>query len=185
MPNQQIIMNRKQNTITFLVILLLILSSNIYAQTNDKFNDAEVAAIAVAANDIDIKYAEIAKEISTNEEILGFANTMIQDHNAVIEKAVELVNELGVKPQPNSLSKKLNADAEEIKRMLRAKEGKAFDKVYIDNEVAYHKAVIDAIRNILVPDTENNQLKELLEAVLPALETHLEHAQTVQQSIAE
>ncbi|SHG48802.1 putative membrane protein [Fodinibius roseus] len=160
------------------------LASNIHAQSNNKFNDAEIAAIAVTANEIDIKYAEIAKEKSNNEEILGFANTMIQDHNAVIEKAVELVNELGVKPQPNALSKKLNSDAEETRKMLRSKEGKVFNKAYIDNEVTYHKAVIDAIRNVLIPDTENNQLKELLQAVLPALETHLEHAKTVQQNFA-
>jgi putative membrane protein len=178
-------MNRIQKTITGLATLLLMLTINTQAQSNNQFNDAEIAAIAVAANDIDIKYAQIAKEKSTNEEILGFANTMIQDHNAVIDKAVDLVNELGVKPQSNSLSKKLNSDAEETRKMLRSKEGKAFNKAYIDNEVAYHKAVIDAIRNVLIPDTANNQLKELLEAVLPALETHLEHAKTVQQNIAD
>lgn len=176
-------MDSTQKVMTSFVILLLMLASNIHAQSNNKFNDAEIAAIAVAANDIDIKYAEIAKEKSNNEEILGFANTMTQDHNAVIEKAVELVNELGVKPQPNSLSKKLNSDAEETSKMLRSKEGKAFDQAYIDNEVTYHKAVIDVIRNVLIPDTENKQLKDLLQAVLPALETHLEHAKTVQQNI--
>lgn len=157
---------------------------NSYAQTKDQFNDAEIAAIAVAANDIDIKYAEIAKEKSNNEEILGFANTMINDHKAVIDQAVDLVTKLKVEPQSNSLSEKLNADAEETRKMLRSKEGKAFDEAYINNEVAYHKAVISAVRDVLIPDTENNQLKDLLEAVLPALETHLKHAESVQKKIS-
>lgn len=169
---------------TYLGVMLLALTVNLNAQSNDQFNDAEIAAIAVAANDIDIKYAEIAKEKSDNEEIVGFANTMIKDHNAVIDQAVELVTKLGVKPQANSLSKKLNDDAEKTRKMLKGKYGDAFDKAYIDNEVAYHKAVINAVRNVLIPDTENAQLKNLLEVVLPALETHLEHAEAVQNKIA-
>lgn len=155
-----------------------------YAQSKDQFNDAEIAAIAVAANDIDIKYAEIAKEKSDNKEILGFANTMINDHKAVIDQAVDLVTKLKVEPQPNSLSKKLNADAGETRKMLRSKRGKAFDEAYINNEVAYHKAVIRVVRDVLIPDTENVQLKELLEAVLPALEAHLEHAESIQKKVA-
>lgn len=163
--------------------LLSVLTLNTNAQNSDQFNDAEIAAIAVTANDIDIKYAEIAKEKSKNEEILNFANTMINDHTAVINQAVELVNKLGVEPQPNSLSKKLNEDAQATREMLHDKSGKSFDKAYIENEVAYHKAVIDAVRNVLIPDTENNELKELLEVVLPALETHLEHAEKIQKNV--
>lgn len=170
--------------LTLLSILVFAVSANVIAQSNNQFNDAEIAAIAVAANDIDIKYAEIAKEKSTNEEILNFANTMIEDHNAVIGQAVDLVTELGVNPQPNSLSKKLNADAEKTREMLKKKYGNAFDEAYINNEVAYHKAVIETVRDALIPDTENQQLKDLLQAVLPALEAHLEHATQVQKEIA-
>ena len=171
--------------ISGLVLTAVLLTAvDSYAQSKNQFNDAEIAAIAVAANDIDIKYAEIAKEKSSNEEILNFANTMINDHRAVINQAVDLVTKLKVKPQPNSLSEKLNADAEETRKMLRSKEGRAFDEAYINNEVAYHKAVVAAVRDVLIPDTENDQLKELLEAVLPALETHLEHAKSVQKKIA-
>ena len=166
------------------LVAMLFIAADSYAQSKDQFNDAEVAAIAVTANDIDIKYAEIAKEKSKNKEILGFANTMINDHQAVIDQAVALVTKLKVEPQANALSKKLNADAKETRKMLLSKEGKAFDEAYINNEVAYHKAVIGTVRDVLIPDTENKQLKELLEAVLPALEAHLEHAESIQKEIA-
>lgn len=171
-------------TITNCTLLLLVLTVSAFGQSKDQFNDAEIAAIAVAANNIDIEYAKIAKEKSTNEEILNFANTMIEDHNAVIGQAVDLVTELGVEPQSNSLSEKLNSDAAKTRKTLNDKYGKAFDKAYIDNEVAYHKAVIGAVRDVLIPDTENQQLKDLLQAVLPALEAHLEHAKQVQKEIA-
>lgn len=168
-----------------LALMLLLQATVAEAQDGDQFNDAEIAAIAVAANQIDIKYAEIAKEKSSNEEILNFANTMINDHKGVIEKAVELVNELGVEPQPNALSKQLNSDAEKTRQKLREKSGKEFDNAYIENEVAYHRAVIDAVRDVLIPQSDNEQLRELLEAVLPALEAHLEHAEMVKENLSE
>jgi putative membrane protein len=65
--------------------------------------------------------------------------------------------------------------------MLLSKSAKDFDKAYIDNEVAYHKAVISAVEGLLIPETENAELKGLLENVVPALKTHLEHAQMVQK----
>jgi len=142
-----------------------------------------VASVAVAANQIDIEYAGIAKKKSKNTEILNFAETMTKDHNAVIAQASDLVKKLNVTPKDNAVSQKLNSDAEQTRKMLNAKSGSEFDKAYIDNEVAYHKAVIDAVKNLLIPETENQQLKDLLTGILPALDTHLQHAEMVQKKI--
>ena len=152
------------------------------SQENPKLSDAEVASVAVVANQIDIAYADIAKEKSKNAEILRFAETMTNDHNAVIAQAAALAKKLGVTPKDNAVSQKLLADAENTKKQLRASSNKAFDKMYIDNEVAYHQAVIDAVENLLIPETENAELKELLTNVVPALKTHLAHAEMVQKN---
>ena len=55
-------------------------------------------------------------------------------------------------------------------------------KAYINNEVAYHKSVIGAVETILIPQAKNAELKSLLQQVLPALKTHLEHAEMVQKN---
>jgi putative membrane protein len=156
--------------------------ASVYAQENPKLSDAEVASVAVVANQIDIAYADIAKEKSKNAEVLKFAETMTNDHKAVLEQAGALVKKLGVTPQDNDVSKKLSADAEKTKKELRSKSAKDFDKAYIDNEVAYHKAVIAAVEGLLIPETENAELKSLLQNVLPALRTHLAHAEMVQKN---
>lgn len=158
-----------------------ILAGSVYAQENPKLSDPEVAHVAVVANQIDIAYAEIAKEKSKDADILKFAETMTNDHNAVINQASALVKKLNVTPKDNSVSQKLLADAEQTKNALRAKSGKAFNKAYIDNEVTYHKAVIDAVEGLLIPEAENGELKALLQNVVPALKTHLEHAEMVQK----
>jgi putative membrane protein len=142
---------------------LFIITGVSSAQDNPKLSDAEVASVAVTANQIDIDYAAIAKKKSKNEAVLQFAETMANDHKAVIDQAVALVTKLNVTPQDNAVSKKLLADAEKTKTTLNALTGKAFDKAYIDNEVTYHKAVIDAVEGLLIPETENAELKELLQ----------------------
>ena len=169
-------------TITMsMVACASILLSPAMAQDNPKLSDEEVAHVAVVANQIDISYADIAKEKSKDAEILKFAETMTNDHNAVIKQASDLVTKLSVTPKENAVSKKLLADAEQTKKTLRGKSGKAFNKAYIDNEVAYHKAVIGAVEGLLIPEAENGELKALLQNVVPALKTHLEHAEMVQK----
>ena len=156
---------------------------NFYSFSQTNLSDPEVAAVAVTANQIDIKYAEIAKKRSKNADILNFAETMAKDHNAVIGQASDLVKKLQVTPKDNAVSQKLNSDAEQIMRELKAKSVTEFDKAYIDNEVAYHKIVIDAVKNLLIPETENQELKGLLSNILPALEAHLQHAEMVQKKV--
>jgi len=168
-------------TLTTVFVSASMLAGTVYAQENPKLSDPEVAHVAVVANQIDIAYAAIAKEKSKDADILKFAETMTNDHNAVINQASALVKKLNVTPKENSVSQKLLADAEVTKKSLRAKSGKAFNKAYIDNEVTYHKAVIGAVEGLLIPEAENAELKALLQNVVPALKTHLEHAEMVQK----
>lgn len=171
----------KMKTIFSLLCVLLCCGFSFGQET--PLIDTEVASVAVVANQIDIDYAKIALERSKNREILDFAQRMIEDHEAVIAQAVALVTKLGVSPKDNAVSQSLLQGAEKTKRQLRRASRKKFDRAYIDNEVAYHKAVIDAVNNLLIPETENAELKELLNAVVPALEVHLGHAEMVQNKI--
>src|SRR6188768_3871848 len=170
--------------ITTVVLFAIMPFASVFAQENPKLSDPEVASVAVVANQIDVNYGEIAKERSKNADILKFAETMINDHKAVIAQATALAKKLGVTPKDNAVSQKLLADAEKPKKMLRSKSGKAFDRAYIDNEVAYHKAVIAVVEGLLIPETDNGELKSLLQNVVPALKTHLEHAIMVQNKIS-
>ena len=175
----------KKSTSQIFAILMIAFLSNISAIAQDKttLTDPEVASVAVVANQIDISYAEIALKKSKNKEIRAFAERMVTDHSAVIEQAVALVTKLSVTPKDNAVSQSLTEGAEKTKMMLNNASAEEFDKLYIDNEVAYHKAVIGAIEGLLIPETDNKELKGLLEDVLPALEAHLKHAEMVQSKL--
>lgn len=155
----------------------------VQAQKAGKLSDPEVASVAVVANQIDIDYAKIAKERSKNAEVLKFADMMARDHKSVIDRATALVTKLKVTPKESATSRSLLADAEKTKAALRAKSGAAFDKAYLDNEVAYHKAVIATVNDVLIPETENAELKKLLQDVAPVLKMHLQHAEMAQKQL--
>lgn len=162
------------------MLFFLLVSTLHSAAQEKKLTDPEIASIAVTANQVDIDYAGVAKSKSKNADILKFAEIMSNDHKAVIAQAVALVKKLKVTPKDNAVSKKLLADAETTQKALLSKSGKAFDKAYIDNEVAYHKAVISVVETMLIPGSQNGELRSLLENVVPALKAHLGHAEMLQ-----
>ena len=150
------------------------------AQDMPKLSDAEIASVAVVANQNDIDFANIAMKKSTNPEVLNFAKSMIADHQSVIDMAVKLVTKLGVTPMDNAVSKQYRENAKKTMDRLKSESAKSFDKAYVDNEVAYHEAVIGAVKTVLIPQAQNGELKALLEQVVPILETHLDHAKMLQ-----
>ena len=166
------------------IALCLLNSIPALAQNKTTLTDPEVASVAVVANQIDIRYGELAKKKSTDPEVLKFAQTMIDDHNAVIGQAVALVKKLDVTPKDNAVSQSLSKDAEKTLKSLEAKSGADFNKAYVTNEVAYHKAVINAVETLLIPESENAELKQLLQNVLPALKAHLGHAEMLHKEMS-
>jgi len=148
-------------------------------------DDAEIAAIVVAANRIDVQYGELARERAVDEGVRKFAETMITDHNAVNQSAAELVARLGVTPRPSEVSRSLEAGAEATRAELRTKSGADFDRAYIANEVAYHRTVLSAIDDLLIPSASNAELRQTLVSVRPAIEAHLRHAESLQTSLAD
>lgn len=145
-----------------------------------EINDAQIAHIVVTANQIDVDYGKVALEKSSNETVRKFAQTMIDDHTNIINSASELAGRLGVTPEDNATSQSLMDGAKTENEKVADLEGEAYDKAYIDNEVDYHRAVIDAVKNTLIPNTQNEELKQALIDVTPLLEHHLQMAEQAQ-----
>ena len=147
-------------------------------------NDAQIAAIVVAANQVDIDAGKLAESKATNARVKTFARQMVTDHAGVNKAATALVTKLGVTPEPNETSRSLTAGGEQNRSALQGKSGADFDKAYIDNEVTYHQAVLDALDNTLIPNAQNAELKNMLVTTRPAFEAHLKMAKDVQGSLS-
>jgi putative membrane protein len=153
------------------------------AGTAQHLIDPQIADIALTAHKVDIARGKLALSKTKNAEVKQFAEQMVNDHQAGVKEAVALATRLGVKPESNAVSKSLQQDAEKTRAKLSKLNGPAFDRAYIDAEVKYHEAVIDAVKKTLIPSAQNADLKQLLTDVVPTLEGHLQHAKNVQAQL--
>ena len=160
---------------------LLLAVANTRAQ--DGPTDAQIVGIVTTADQIDINYAKLALSKTNDQQVRDFAQQMITDHSSVQKSVNELAAKLNVTPADSSTSNSLNAQAQQTMQKLEGLKGKAFDKAYIDNEVAYHQAVINATKTVLIPNAQNAELKSALQGAAPLFEGHLQHAERVQSAI--
>ena len=146
-------------------------------------NDAQIAHIVVTANQVDVDAGKLAQNMASNAEVKKFGERMVADHEGVNKQAVALATKLKVTPQDNDTSKSLKAGGDANVAKLKTLKGAAFDKAYVDQEVAYHQAVLDAIDKTLIPGASNAELKALIVKVRPAIAAHLEHAKHIQSTL--
>ncbi|RZI39982.1 DUF4142 domain-containing protein [Herbaspirillum sp. HC18] len=170
----------KTYLISFMAGLFSLVSAATFAQAP---NDAQIAAIVVAANTVDINAGKLAMSKATNKDVKAFAKHMVTDHTGSNKQATALVTKLKVKPEESDTSKKLKSDGAATVNKLKGLKGAEFDKAYIDNEVTYHETVLDAIDKTLIPNAKNEQLKGLLEKTRPVIDDHLQMAKKVQGSL--
>jgi putative membrane protein len=97
----------------------------------------------------------------------------------VNKQALDLVKKLNVTPEDNDTSKTLSKNAADKLAELNKLNGAAYDKAYIANEVAYHKAVNSALETTLIPNASNAELKNLLQTGLKIFQGHQQHAEHV------
>jgi putative membrane protein len=139
--------------------------------------DPQIAHIAYTAGQLDIDAAQQALNKSKNQDVRAFAQQMVGDHTAVNEQALALVKKLKVTPEDNPTSKTLTQQAEATRNKLGNLNGAAFDRAYVDSEVAYHKTVNTALSDTLIPDAQNAELKALLQKGLTLFQVHQKHAE--------
>jgi len=145
--------------------------------------DPQIAHIVVTANQVDIDAGKLAEKQANSPDVKAFGKQMVTDHGAVNKQAVALVPKLKVKPEDNATSQSLKSGGDANVKKLKALKGAAFDKAYVDQEVAYHQAVLDAVDKVLIPNAQNAELKALITKVRPAIDGHLQHAKMMQASL--
>ncbi|MDE1932718.1 DUF4142 domain-containing protein [Bradyrhizobium sp.] len=160
------------------IAAITLLSSPALAQ-GAKLTDPQIAHIAYTAGVIDIAAAKQALAKTHNKEVKAFAEDMVRDHEAVNKQALDLVKKLKVTPEDNDTSKTLSKNAADERTKLSKLNGAAFDKAYVENEVAYHKAVDSALETQLIPSASNAELKSLLQTGLKIFQGHEQHAEHV------
>src|SRR5712671_6425757 len=90
-----------------LVAALFAISTSAVGAQSAGPTDPQIAAIVVAANQVDINAGKLAESKGSNKEVKSFGKRMVTDHTGVNKQATALVTKLKVKPEENDTSKSL------------------------------------------------------------------------------
>lgn len=137
-----------------------------------KLDDPTIVAIFDAANTADIETGELAMKLGSTQEVREFGAMLARDHKMVRGQGRDLAAKLGVTPTPPKDDASAKAHSDAMKK-LGALEGRAFDHAFLQHEVAFHKAVIDAVQSTLLPAIQNAEVKDLVVKVAPAFQAHM------------
>jgi putative membrane protein len=142
---------------------------------NSGLDDPTIIAIFDAANTFDMQTGALAEKRARSKDVHEFGEMMVRDHGAVRKQGRDLAASLKVTPTPprNFALAKAHTDA---MTRLSALKGREFDRAYLQHEIDYHNAVIDAVTKTLLPAIQNAQLKDLVTKVAPAFVAHRDRA---------
>lgn len=146
-------------------------------------DDPTIVAIFDAANTADIETGKLAADRGESKEVRDFGAMLVRDHTAVRQLGRDLAAKLHVTPTPPADDQGAKDHAAAMKN-LRALHGAAFDHAFLQHEVAFHKAVIDAVNSTLLPAIQNSEVKALVVKVAPAFHAHMLAADNLDKKLA-
>jgi putative membrane protein len=174
---------RRSHLAALAVAPLLILAPAAASGQDQALDDPTIVAIFDAANTADIETAALAQDRAGSKTVREFAAMLARDHKMVRQQGRDLAAKLGVTPTPPKDDQGAKDHAAALAR-LRALKGAEFDRAFLQHEVAFHKAVIDAINTTLLPAIQNEEVKALVVKVAPAFQAHMQMAEELQKKIA-
>jgi putative membrane protein len=162
---------------------ILAITASTPAQKTTGLDDPTIVAIFDAANTADIETGELAAKRGSSQEVRDFGAMLARDHRMVRSQGRDLAAKLGVTPTPPRDVASAKAHADAMKKLSSLK-GAAFDHAFLQHEVAFHKAVIDAVTSTLLPAIQNTEVKDLVVKVAPAFQAHMIAADNLDKKLA-
>lgn len=145
-------------------------------------SDANILAYLDAANMADSAGGSIAAVKGTSPDVKAFGRDMMRDHHAMRVAGQDLAKKLNITPSP-AANDTTAAHASKMADSLNAQaRGPAWDKAYINDEVAMHESVLSNAQTALGA-TQNAELKGLIQKAAPTVQKHLDHAKQIQAKL--
>ena len=152
--------------------------------TGAPLTDANIVALLDEANKADSSAGALAATKATRKEVKDFARLMMSEHHALRKEGQQLAKQLNVTPAPPANDPLKPLAESEMTALKSAPKGPEFDRVYIEQEIAAHKAVLDLLDNA-EGQAQNEQLKALIEQARPVIQKHLDQAEEIQDKLGE
>jgi len=147
-----------------------------------KLSDANIVALLDEANKADSSAGAAALKKATSPDVKAFARLMQNEHHALRVQGQQLAKKLKVTPEPPANDPLAPAAKAEMDTLQATPKGAQFDRVYITQEVAAHKAVLDVLDKGKA-SAENAELKDLIDKAKPVVQKHLDRAEEIEKKL--
>jgi putative membrane protein len=149
--------------------------------TTTALTDANILGQLAEANQAEIAVGQMALQRTKSSEVRGFARQMISDHTKMLNAGKAVADSLAVTPSPPSPDS-LPQKADQETQTLSTLTGAAFDKTYMDAQVADHRTVL-ALLGKLAAAAQDPRLQSLIAGAQPTVQQHLDRAQSLDAKV--
>jgi putative membrane protein len=144
--------------------------------------DPNIVALLDEANAADSAAGAYALTKARSPDVKAFAKLMMGEHHALRAQGQQLAQRLNVTPEPPADDPLKPAAESEMTALKAAPKGPQFDRIYIEQEVGIHKAVLDLAEKAH-DAARNEDLKKLIEQAKPVIQKHLDRAEEIQKKL--
>ena len=133
------------------------------------------------ANSAEIQTGKLAAKQARSAEVKRIAQQLVTEHTKNRGELEALAQNKGVNVLPPEGGNTARDTAGVL--ALKGLEGAAFDSAFVAAQVEAHRTNIDAIRNQMLPATQDIDVRQFLEKTQQAMEKHLTSLQEIQDQL--
>lgn len=149
---------------------------------SESWTDENIFALLDEANSADSAAGAIAVTKGTAAAVRDYGRRMVRDHHQLRAQGEALAKRLKITPAAPADDPVASAAQKHMGNINSTAKGKDFDKAYIDGEVEIHKSVLE-LATAAARQTQNTELKNLIQKAAPVIQGHLDLAESVQKSL--
>ncbi|MFP4090910.1 MAG: DUF4142 domain-containing protein [Cyclobacteriaceae bacterium] len=161
----------------FISILFLAATTTVSAQDVSAFNYQEFVAKAASGNMMEVELGKMAQERASSEEVVNFAEMMVEDHSKAQEELRGVAEKEGY-TFPGSMMREYEEKVERLSQLS----GESFDQVYMETMVEGHEKAIKSYEKA-ADKAPDQTLKTYAQKTLNVLKQHYQRAQEIEQMV--
>ena len=150
--------------------------------TTQELTDANIAALLDEANKADSSAGAVAVKKASSPAVKRFARMMMSEHHALRVAGEKVVEQAKMTPSAPANDPVTPLAQQETSVLDSTPAGSGFDRAYIDQEVAAHRAVKDLLERS-EGEADNPDLKAVIGKARPVVDRHLKEAEELQQKL--
>ncbi len=143
-----------------------------------------IVATVAASNRAGVSLGTFAQGRASSRALREFARSMVAAHTESGTRMSVLAQRLDLTSIEGSESLRLSAEATATRQQLSGLRGGAFDRAFLDAQIASHNELLELLDYKLIPSARSADLRTALQSDLrPMVAGHLAHARSLRRRL--